>query len=334
VSSTAAATGGHLGAGGFGAEPTGASSADGGGATTTQATGGATQGSTGTPNPPEADCLNGVDDDGDDLVDCADDDCENVKCVSVPGDGWVPVVKQPMGDSCPEPWSKIVAQGGSNPTLPEPQCSECTCDATCFATLEFYEEDHCEEVVGSPLELMPDSCEPLGEPASSYFKLTTDASCGPAAGGEPIGEAASFAEQLNVCTAPEIGGGCGEKSQCLTLSSTDARCVYHDGDVSCPEPFKNETHYFGDFDDGRACHSCECGGDGPPECVGSVTLASGDACDVVEASAEVGACGAIPEPQTVNAFTSELVGPSCTPSGGEPKGELKPISPFTICCKN
>src|SRR5262245_1099528 len=85
------------------------SSSSGSGATGAGGTGLGAQGGGGSTTGSE-DCLNGLDDDGDTLVDCADDDCADAgyQCIAVP-EGWtgpVLVRAQQPGESCGGAWSE------------------------------------------------------------------------------------------------------------------------------------------------------------------------------------------------------------------------------------
>jgi hypothetical protein len=84
---------------------------------------------------PESDCLDGVDNNGDGLIDCDDPTCTTVTCVPAPGGG------NELGffgaSSCPS--SGFVSET-LNQNLSQPTCTGCTCASTvhCLLKVNFY----------------------------------------------------------------------------------------------------------------------------------------------------------------------------------------------------
>ena len=128
---TTSSTEGGGGTGGGGNGGGGAGGGGSGGGTTSSTT----TSTTSTP-PPVEDCTNGVDDDGDGLVDCKDlDDCEDYSCVpSVPGGGWTGYFLLYEGTLAQDPFctkdfptENYVGSNALN--APPAQCAACSCSA-------------------------------------------------------------------------------------------------------------------------------------------------------------------------------------------------------------
>lgn len=122
------------------------------------------------------------------------------------------------------------------------------------------------------------------------------------------------------------------------------RCVFHDGDVSCPGPIHGpyqERHVVhAGLSDTRQCSACACD---PPEgsaCLGSISIFSDDACSMSLVSSYLidssgPACIDLVNGSALGskAATSPTFVPgACVPSGGEPIGSAEPQSPSTLCC--
>lgn len=128
-------------AGGGGSTSSGptTSATTGGGATSTgtmaTTTGTATTTSTTTGSGGE-DCLNGVDDDGDQAVDCADPDCDaGYSCVDAIPTGWGIFGYLALAESipgsepgCPAEFPDTAYAGSATPIAPSAECSACSCD--------------------------------------------------------------------------------------------------------------------------------------------------------------------------------------------------------------
>lgn len=144
----------------------------------------------------------------------------------------------------------------------------------------------------------------------------------------------SFGDPVRLCAPSGPGEGSCESGFCAPTPDIEDEpmCYWHEGDVECPAGQKTLI-YDGTFDDTRDCGACECGS---PEgdCVweyASVSLALGadcffgtylpiDQCTPVQAgTAAIHASNINPEV-------------SCSPSGGQPMGEVTPTGVITMCC--
>ena len=94
-------------------------------------------------------CLNGIDDDGDQLVDCADPDCKGAgyQCSPNPPAGWsgpFAFYDGPSAPACPSSFSNEFANGGIGFLGPPAACSKCTCSTThCRAFVSRHSDSAC-----------------------------------------------------------------------------------------------------------------------------------------------------------------------------------------------
>src|SRR5262249_33512993 len=123
------------------------------------------------------DCLNGVDDDGNGLTDCADPACAaGYTCTPNPPQGWLgpvalyngPPANKPKGP----PGHPDTAHQGNTGIINDPaMCSACTCGnptVTCTPNVVELDSDAaCSTMVGSLVQAMPGVCPPILPPANT-----------------------------------------------------------------------------------------------------------------------------------------------------------------------
>ncbi len=118
-------------------------------------------------------------------------------------------------------------------------------------------------------------------------------------------------------------------------------CIYHPGDVSCPDAYPDKHLVYAGFDDQRTCSPCACSAPLGSSCtallsvfkdgtcyvplLGSLPISSsGPSCiDLVPAGLPLGS-------KTVTALT--YASGTCLPSGGEAAGTIEASGPATFCC--
>jgi hypothetical protein len=189
-------------------------------------------------------CFDGIDNNGDGLVDCADPLCagQAVCAPAVPA-GWQGHVElfdgaQANAPGCILPWNggELVA-GNASPTGAPAACSACTCGA------------------------------PSG------------GKCAPS-GGKATTTAVTFASYGLACdnTHETVAMGCSAQS-CSPLPAPAFRpglCIHEAGNVACPAGAFSERHvYFASVLDTRGCAPCACGAPAGNACAPSGGAPSG-----------------------------------------------------------
>lgn len=289
------------------------------------------------------DCVNGQDDDGDALADCADlADCAGHTCIAldVP-EGWSGPVKlrndseAACDPAYPEPGPTGSAFADGNP------CG-CSCGAVtgrdCGVTLTAFTDATC-STAGTPSTLTPPStCNLMNAPATLAATAATSFTGGSCtAQREPEASFISVATcAMTVETASSAGCSAGEL--CLRPPGPEERlCIHQVGDAVCPPgPFEARIVLFQEPLDSTTCSAedCSCG---PPEggdCTGAIDLASG-ACGsaTVRTVAPSSACQPFGAPTDIASFDydGQAQGGAC--------GVIVQIdpsnfgAPTTLCCE-
>jgi hypothetical protein len=228
-------------------------------------------------------CLDGADNDGDGLVDCADtDDCsaDAYECVDGPPAGWTAGVRAakaayPSGGSlpmCPEGMTPTdhfagpaqaadcsacnCALSGAACTAPEVECywGSSSCQNGADVQHQDSQNDQCHNHPNVPSST--GSCEITGDP-----DVITPGTCTFGAGDGQL-VAPTWMEEVRVCTAA-AGGGCGDTRVCVPKapvgSGVDgAVCIAREGTDACPSGWTIETQTYQSGTDNRACSACAC----------------------------------------------------------------------------
>jgi len=316
--------------------------------------GGATSSSSG-PMGPTEDCLDGIDNDEDGAIDCADPDCtDGFTCTEALPDGWTRVLLE-RGDG--EPPAEVPCANGdtpetlfANPAGP-PECDACACGPIEGGTCQlpglmcFVNTSNCS---GSGIDLTKeviaaDCTKPdLAGAATISCQLTKPAAVDQ--GGTCAPSIADFANKspwtgwVRACPLTTAGAGC-QDGVCLPKSSASSlTCIRKTGSDTCPAGW-NQLEAYGNAKDDRACGECRC--EPAPECVGggyefydfdSCTPGGAGIVNVVDTACTDGFD--LPDLTTwsFKQILPEAAG-SCIPSGGEPTGSVVGTDPVTFCCK-
>ncbi len=304
------------------------------------------------------DCLNGEDDDLDQLIDCHDPDCqEGYRCAPLPPDGWMTVgwLGADLTQNCSEDFpSRVGLYDVAQLEAEEAQCS-CICDRAegivCHAMLYCYAGNECNNET-SATEISPD-CTPFAVSSTGEIIGSCLASPPFATGGQcapQVGVAVpsySWPEAAHACVR-ESGGRCDDATQCVPVDpdAPDRFCIEHPGDVACPAGYGVATTFEdGSVADTRDCEDCIC--DAPS---GSLCECSGtNQCTVrlyptgcngntpTSFPANGVDCVAISTPED-NSSEVMLTGASvssegqCQPSTPDPTGGVSPTGSTTVCC--
>jgi len=304
----------------------------------------------------EQSCLDGLDNDGDGAIDCADPDClaAGYECVPTAPSAMTGYFRIRTGVFGEDP---LPCADGSNAGVhgvgPLPtSCTPCTCGpltgAACgYPTLTRWEgAENC--VDGTKTDLtstygVSGCTKGTGSAGKNGIELspatpTSLGSCAPSGGEVQVSK--PWAEQLEVCTEGGVGGGCGN-GVCVRkpASGYDATICYKlGGGGDCGSWTAVVGHV--DWKDERTCTPCSCQVAGLTCTGGSYTFyGNNQTCDsgcneplVVNTFAK---CYPLSPgdstPFSVKATKATPAGGSCTPAGGIASGTIQSTQ-VTFCC--
>jgi hypothetical protein len=266
-------------------------------------------------------CTNGIDDDCNGLIDCADPACSSYSCIPpVPG-GWTgpaalwQAMNPATAPACQNTFGNpIDANGGL--TFSPASCGTCTCGAsgqTCSAAGTFHPDQACNNTTcatvipasdGSCTAVASNSCGSGGSFTMGASPPTpTGGSCSANAGSVSV-PPVSWTTSARVCSytgATDGPGGCADTGDLCVLSPTGSYgstlCVYSMADpapTSCPVGYTRTgplVFYAADADT-RGCGGCACAGaPSGGSCSGTVDLygTSANGCSGTPVTYTVGA---------------------------------------------
>lgn len=282
-------------------------------------------------------CQNGVDDDEDGLIDCADPDCTaGFTCATTPL-GWTGPVALWSGTAgaaptCSGAYPSDLLDAHDNLKVPSYTCPSCNCspqNSTCTA-LQFYFDTTttCSASTAWFVDVQPDgTCTPEfllqsggtsgGSARSSQLvppSLHKPSAIPSYASGTcvanqttPTFPTPTWGTDVLACgAAATSGGGCGA-GQCLPKPSSPYKaqlCIFRAGINACPSSYPNPMpsastpQYYGSYTDNRQCSSCNCGS---PSCGGTVTTYTDTTCGGENATVLdiTGGCTMIPADPTL-----------------------------------
>lgn len=300
-------------------------------------------------------CNNGVDDDCNGLVDCADPQCQSLgwACMPAVPASWVLVAYDPVGrPACAAGW------GSSVPLVEDPDAGAPVCTCACggplangcengVATLSLG-QDACACSAAQNLPLVSDGgCDPLGTiigpPCSSWSDgLVKPIGPAPVAcADDPQVPPITFGAQGESCVPLEnAGGGCPSGSGCLPGPAPAAPCVEAAGVQACPSGFTRQHVVYDPTNvvDQRQCGACGCTTT-PTSCAdASLTLYDDPACGQNPVVLQVdGGCDSFhgnPSDAGWFRYSAIMNAPACSSEAGTTSldGGLVLRAPATICC--
>jgi hypothetical protein len=294
------------------------------------------------------DCNNGVDDDGDGNVDCADSDCGNFACAPSAPPGWNGPVSFVEGKdtlpSCQAPYATVAYQGKTGLTCASAVCTGCFCASpqgvVCGVPALTWSALGC---LGNNPGRTSTGCERAGQIDSGHVDIGP---AGPASGGRclpsggmPVTAAPSWGLAAQAC-APKglIQGGCGASEICAPRpgSPFESRlCVFAPGVNPCPPGYDHDRRvYYAGASDSRGCSACTCGDPQGVACGGRVNLYPDPSCPEDRAvSVPVGTtCFNADKNTQATRYVPSISGGSCQRGGGDPVGGCQPAGATTVCC--
>ncbi|WP_156338626.1 hypothetical protein [Chondromyces crocatus] len=354
---------------GFQVETSSAETSGGAGGTSGGA-GGTSGGAGGTGSPSSEDCTDGLDNDGDGLIDCEDiEDCSpaDYECVPAAPSGWsrnvrVAIVDHAMASTLPACPGGTEAHDYFAGPATEAVCSSCDgCawnrdEAECFApTLSCHSSTSSNtDCSGNPTSERPNYrgnvCESFitGVPNSVSCRITDGASlrrrgeCSAAPDGGQL-QTSPWAQVIRVCTGTSRDGGhCDDGHECLPRTNDDPAfgdlaCVLKPGNEACPAGWTDlEQQIFETGVDTRACAACGCDL-GALGCIGGGFRAYDFSnCNGSSITIDSNQCVDITSILGQSfSFRSEAatVTGDVTCTGGQGSGAVAPTDPAKLCCR-
>jgi hypothetical protein len=241
-------------------------------------------------------CLNGTDDDRDNLVDCADPDCNSgYTCGGSVPVGWQgPVVlwsgAPNKAPACPAAYPSQLLLAHDQLQVSTYSCPSCTCtpsgSANCGTNLNLLFDTSstctakaawgrtagvftCQEEALPLFSAMwnPDS-DPIGSVQIDPTKpLPVTGSCLPGTVNPSI-PAPTWGADAEACGGTSVAGGGCPQGQCLPKPAAPfggTLCIVRSGVSTCPaaypvpKPTAQTQQYYQTYSDGRSCGDCSCG---------------------------------------------------------------------------
>ncbi|MCB9588489.1 MAG: hypothetical protein H6718_23980 [Polyangiaceae bacterium] len=304
----------------------------------------------------ESVCTDGVDNDHDNLVDCADAvDCASYECVDTAPAGWQGYFRLRDYDTYDPATPKLPCAGGVQPTRyftePTPSsCSACACaplnGATCGDTPIFCAMGNgsCNNPSDWTSNLADGNCHKpgSGDKGSCYLgqpAVTNAGSCQPQGGAQV--DTNLFQGMVDICgDATPPGGGCGAQQSCVPRAAADYAgyiCVSKAGEQDCPSGWNLRRVASANGSDARTCSACSCAPN--TTCSpGTYKVYDLNDCGGDDSTVNSSSCKNLDGPMDFGFWSmrrSSLATPggACTPSGGMPGGQVTLTGTQTFCCR-
>lgn len=205
----------------------------------------------------ESDCLDGIDNSGDGLADCADPTCEPVvECVPEAPTGGELGVHVTDG-VCPTDYDADT-QVFHTGLMPQ-ACTGCSCVTTCSATVQLWTDLDCTAGQSNQAFTGPaDASTQCRNVTNTPFKsgtLTAPSIAGCTAGGTATQPDPTWATDDTFCSA-QISSSCGSGETCVAKRETEPLCTRIGVGDACPSDYDTtDGVYYAGFVPG-GCGSC------------------------------------------------------------------------------
>jgi hypothetical protein len=315
------------------------------------------------PTGPE-DCTNGVDDDCNGKIDCADPACGAYACAASVPSGWLGPVAFWQAASSSAPPSCLPPFGspidGSEGLSASPATCTCACTASgqaCSATGVFHADQACASGACATVTPAPsgactavpaNACGSGGSFSVSGTPTPSGGSC--TAQVTPAIPPASWTTSARACLyggPTDSPGGCSASQQCVAAPASPygpKLCVYSAATPppsTCPAGYNANTPavLYSGFADTRDCGGCTCGGPSGGSCAGTISLYGRGGCAGSSGAATYtlgttcqAYMGLSPVPGSVRAQYAVTAGSCSVTSQPMPNGAASPTGPLTVCC--
>ncbi|HEY4012431.1 MAG TPA: hypothetical protein VGM06_03790 [Polyangiaceae bacterium] len=326
------------------------------------ATSAADGGPTCIPTGPEQ-CDDGIDNDCNGKVDCADPACGAYACIPPVPSGWQgPVALDQVAAgstlaACPNAYESLADVHGGL-AAPAAACS-CACGASgqqCSATGVFHGDQTCAgptcatvspSSAGACTAVSANDCgsggsfdfEAAPTPSGGTCQATVTTAVPPA----------GWTTSARVCayTSATRTAGCSDSDVCVALPASPysaTACVYSTADpppTACPAGYTRAPPavFYAGVTDTRACGGCGCGGPTGGTCSGTVSLFGAAGCTdnggivtVPVGTACQAYSGLSPAPGSAEAHYTVTAGSCAVTAAPQPTGSAAGTSPTTVCC--
>jgi hypothetical protein len=302
-------------------------------------------------------CFDGIDNDGDDDIDCADDECTTIAAcvpeVSAPFDGYYRIRADYFGTT-----TNLLCRDGESArryfaTPLGHSCALCTCGALSGASCGLAQL-YCDPDGGcnsNQLVNLANACVYRPFAGQEHMtcqvvsaSVTSEGSCAPA-GGTPV-LSGMWDQVVDACGGPlegVIGVGCGAEV-CVPAPEPGygGICVAAYGVEDCPVGYPNRLLVYDGGTDNRDCTACGC----IPQvtCSGAtfhindgVTCNTNDPHILDFGSTNCVDVGWVNDggngTWSVQRRSPDAPSGECTPTGGQPIGSVEPAGTRTVCCQ-
>lgn len=279
-------------------------------------------------------CDDGVDNDCNGSVDCADPACGAFACVEPAPAGWQLVAFSaasrppcPQGMGASKDVVSVEGDGGVS--------CDCSCDTgSCAAGKYSVISGNNPACTDAPQTLNTNqtTCATLpggvGLNNGQYARITppaVPATC-PASAKANIAALA----QGRTCEAAKVGLGCGGTQVCAPKVAPFEFCIARAGAQACPAGYQLRRAG-ASASDTRACSACVCS---PTPCTGSITIFQNNAClgNSVQLAAN-DQCAQISGPNNPGSYRSTVTGGCQVTTTSQPSGAVTFTDEQTVCCK-
>lgn len=240
--------------------------------------------------PSAEDCWNGIDDDCDELADCADPECgPATQCVPVEANGTAALAVGET-EACPAGFD-AKAPATLHAELSAAGCSGCACGpaaATCPAASVFSYRSAAECTadaanVGGVATTPATVSQAAGCTTPNYDAIggtvygirvapmtPTLAACAPSGTAKP--QAPTWGKGTRLCSANRVGAGCPAGQACVAKPAAPSAklCTVADGTHACPAGTSKlaASDWYAGLADDRTCGACACGAPQGGSCAG------------------------------------------------------------------
>lgn len=285
-------------------------------------------------------CDDGIDNDCNGRIDCADPACGAFACIAPAPDGWAylalaPATRPSCGDAFTTSSDKRVIEGSLTQTC------KCNCGSPCGgdATIEKGSDNTCTSGTITVAADTNGGCNTLANADVAAFAKVVP----PAAGSCGATDAMTKGDPKSgrTCTyvkPPRAQSGCAGAEVCATRPPDGySACVAKDGANACPPGYAREFHVGGAVDDQRKCTGCTCSAS--VACAVEVELWTQPQCmggsDTKVSSQTNGSCQPSTPVNNVKGYKSKLTGGACAQATASmPSGTITFTGgEQTVCCK-
>ena len=281
-------------------------------------------------------CFNGIDDDCNGDVDCADAACDGpAQCV--PDAGAELGFFADASNTCPSGYVPLLLyQDLQVPT----ECKGCSCinptDLLCDSGVYGHGSYACPsyQYSGQLWNMFNDRCGSLpNDPNIHYYSIRGTSQCTPS--GTPTFDDVSWGQSAVFCVVERVGKGCGSGKVCVP-NDAPKWCTLSDGGCT-PDYADDRGVWYQGVDDTRDCGQCQCGL-GTADCSASyINVYSDGACggmaiSLASVAVQDDACGLAFAPQSGRIIGDPVPGSgSCQPNVFM-SGEATPTDGASVCC--